>query len=141
MGFKHEIVTNLYLFAEVEYLNISVQGKKSRLKSFDASLDGRDLSREEVLRAMDKMTELETGKVNISENPDIPFYVKVPLTDQQRYDIKQFKKLRPLLSKEAKFVDDPNGIDEFKFSKSPYSSLGFSIGITYHFGGKSKTKK
>jgi hypothetical protein len=109
MGYKHQIGKNLNLFAELEYMGISVTRDTSEIVEFDASLQevpGSTLSIDQV-RGI-----LEAGGSSLAGifNKDIEYVDELPLghTDSKKQ-----------LSQTV-----------------PYSSFGLNFGITYTFSKK-----
>ncbi|MCG8843038.1 porin family protein [Tenacibaculum finnmarkense] len=52
IGYKHEILKNLSVFAEAEYLGISVTRNTSEIGDFSATLNGNNVSREALLKTV-----------------------------------------------------------------------------------------
>ncbi|PHS54279.1 MAG: hypothetical protein COB01_01375 [Lutibacter sp.] len=109
MGYKHQIGNNLNIFAELEYMGISVTRDTSEIVEFDASLQevpGSTLSIDQV-RSI-----LLAGGSSLAGifNKDIEYVDELPLghTDSQKQ-----------LSQTV-----------------PYSSFGINVGITYTFSKK-----
>ncbi|MBL4939514.1 MAG: outer membrane beta-barrel protein [Lutibacter sp.] len=109
MGYKHQIGKNLNIFAELEYMGISVTRDTSEIVEFDASLQevpGSTLSIDQV-RSI-----LEAGGSSLAGifNKDIEYVDELPLghTDSKKQ-----------LSQTV-----------------PYSSFGINFGITYTFSKK-----
>jgi hypothetical protein len=109
MGYKHQIGKNLNIFAELEYMGISVTRDTSEIVEFDASLQevpGSTLSIDQV-RGI-----LEAGGSSLAGifNKDIEYVDELPLghTDSKKQ-----------LSQTV-----------------PYSSFGLNFGITYTFSKK-----
>ncbi|WP_233898000.1 outer membrane beta-barrel protein [Tenacibaculum piscium] len=117
IGYKHEILKNLQVFGEVEYLGISVTRNTSEISDFSATLAGQDLSREKLLQV-------------VGGNPLLKA---------------SFGQLLPLINNEINYEDslkaqaqDPLATKQLS-QTVPYSSWGLNFGFTYTFGnGKKK---
>lgn len=118
IGYKHKINESLSLFAEVEYMGISVTRDKSTIGDFKATLGGNNVTREQLLQMAANTPALQNGT---------------------------FGSILPLINDEITYVDNltpaeyaetqSNPLARKQLTQNvPYSSVGFNIGITYTFG-------
>ncbi len=112
LGFKTEIAKNLHFFAEFEYLRINVDGDKSELVSFNGKIGNVSVTRKELFDVVSKLSKLDP-KVNDKFNP-----------------------IKPLLADKSTFEEKPDYSTgtQLQATTSPYSSIGFALGLTYSFG-------
>lgn len=124
IGYKHNVAKNLAVFAEVEYLGISVTRNTSEIGDFSASLAGSAVTREQLLGL-------------IEANPALK---------------SQFETLLPLINDKISYEDSltlaenaeagSNPLAKKQLSQTvPYSSWGLNFGITYTFAKKEKVSK
>lgn len=125
LGVKFDLASNFGMFVELDYQGINVPAKKSVLGDLSASLDGRALSKAQLQGAIGQQL---AGLLQIAQqNPKDPRLAALPT----------IATLNNLISDEITYVDNPTpGKPESKSTDAPYSSFGFSIGVTYHFGSK-----
>ncbi|MBE7630394.1 outer membrane beta-barrel protein [Tenacibaculum piscium] len=120
IGYKHEILKNLQVFGEVEYLGISVTRNTSEISDFSATLAGASKTREELLQVINAKPVLKAsfGQLLPLINDKINYEDSLTLQEAQAQD--------PLATKELS-------------QTVPYSSWGLNFGFTYTFGnGKKK---
>ncbi|WP_233900402.1 outer membrane beta-barrel protein [Tenacibaculum piscium] len=120
IGYKHEILKNLQVFGEVEYLGISVTRNTSEISDFSATLAGQDLSREKLLQVVggNPLLKASFGQLLPLINNEINYEDSLTLQEAQAQD--------PLATKQLS-------------QTVPYSSWGLNFGFTYTFGnGKKK---
>ncbi|WP_214986637.1 outer membrane beta-barrel protein [Tenacibaculum dicentrarchi] len=110
IGYKHEILKNLSVFAEAEYLGISVTRNTSEIGDFSATLNGNNVSREELLK------KFGTGLGALSPliNDKISYEDSLTLVENAQ------AQQNPLATKQLS-------------QTVPYSSWGFNFGFTYTF--------
>ncbi|MDO5608364.1 MAG: outer membrane beta-barrel protein [Capnocytophaga sp.] len=106
VGYKHKLTDKISIFGEVEYLNIAVPRKKSKLDSFSATFAGQNITRDQLVG----------GVNNLLASPIVPEATKSAVG-----------RLLPLVQDEYDWTNS-NPPD------APYSSWGFHVGVTYHFG-------
>ncbi|WP_233885740.1 outer membrane beta-barrel protein [Tenacibaculum piscium] len=120
IGYKHEILKNLQVFGEVEYLGISVTRNTSEISDFSATLAGASKTREELLQVINAKPVLKAsfGQLLPLINDKINYEDSLTLQEAQAQD--------PLATKQLS-------------QTVPYSSWGLNFGFTYTFGnGKKK---
>lgn len=104
IGYKYPIANKWSLFAEVEYLGISVTRNKSEAGDFSGSIAGNAVTRDQVVQTL----------TAAAANP--------ALTDLAQGTIL-------LLTDEVQWGE--NGLPA---PDAPYSSIGINFGVTYTFG-------
>ncbi|MFZ3575436.1 outer membrane beta-barrel protein [Tenacibaculum finnmarkense] len=110
IGYKHEILKNLSVFAEAEYLGISVTRNTSEIGDFSATLNGNNVSREALLKTVGT----GLGALSPLINDKISYEDSLTLVENAQ------AQQNPLATKQLS-------------QTVPYSSWGFNFGFTYTF--------
>ncbi|CAL2080217.1 OMP_b-brl domain-containing protein [Tenacibaculum sp. 190524A02b] len=112
IGYKYDLSKKIALFAELEYMGISVTRDRSNIGEFTATLAGQNVKRADLLNLVQNTPAL----------------------------LSQFESLLPLIKDETLYVDSlsteelQNPGNRELSQKVPYSSFGINFGITYTFG-------
>lgn len=104
IGYKYPVANNWSIFAEVEYLGVSVTRNKSEAGDFSATIGGTTVTKDQVVQTL----------TAVAANP--------ALTDLAQGAIL-------LLNDEVQWGQ--NGLPA---PDAPYSSIGINFGVTYTFG-------
>lgn len=109
VGYKYDLSDKVSLFAELEYMGISVTRDTSEITEFSANINGEARSIEQV-------------KAIFANHPNA-----------------QYNPLAAVFNKNIEYVDElplgANPAGEKQLSqKVPYSSFGINIGATFYFG-------
>lgn len=124
-GVKFDLGSNWGIFAEMEYQGINVPAEKSALGDFAATIGGQSVDKATVQGAVAQQL---AGLLALSQaNPRDPRLAALPTVAT----------LNNLIADEVTFVDNPTlGKPEATSTEAPYSSFGFSFGVTYSFDFK-----
>ncbi len=124
IGYKHEILKNLSVFAEAEYLGISVTRNTSEIGDFSATLGAQSPTREQLLATVK----------GIITNPRL----------KDNKDVQKLASLLPLINDKISYEDSLTLVENAQAQQNPlatkqlsqtvpYSSWGFNFGFTYTF--------
>lgn len=115
IGYKSTVAKNLAVFAEIEYLGLSITRDTSEIGDFSATLGGASVSRKDLLSTAGAAL----GPIGALINDKISYEDSLTLLENAQAEA------NPLARKQLS-------------QTAPYSSWGFNIGLTYTFAKKSK---
>ncbi|GET44719.1 outer membrane beta-barrel protein [Capnocytophaga felis] len=113
LGYRFKLTEKLSFFVEGEYINISVAPDKLKLDNFNGTFGGKNVSSKEFLGNVN--TTLE--RLSASPSPQHKALVE---------------KAKPLVTKLSTLLQEDE-VSVANQDKSPYSSIGFNFGFTFHF--------